>query len=358
MSSPFTLTIDWLAFTLPMGSAQDTMTILEGDWTKSEVGFRGYPRSWMTAGLDRGIGKLGTGAPRAPREVHVDLSGGIVASWPIEKVRTILQWVLSRDGHFTRIDCAFDDRTSSVPLSTISNAVDAGQCVTRADRIQRISSGSIHKGTPSGETIYLGSPHSQTLLRIYDKRLERQAKEHEDWQEYGIRWELEMKKDRAQACGQVLSFLEEANWLEHMVGILRSYVDFRDTNREEEDEHRCRAPLLDWWLLLTEGFKKARLVVEKNPQTLAKAKLWVSRSVAPTLAMCVEHPGGQAWLEHVLVAGKSRLKRKHRRLLNTSQQADRDTSQPEPFDSTTVGGNADAPYQGGEGVSSDSPFPS
>ena len=43
MSFPFTLTIDWLAFTLPSGSVEDTMHILGGDWTKSEVGFRGYP---------------------------------------------------------------------------------------------------------------------------------------------------------------------------------------------------------------------------------------------------------------------------------------------------------------------------
>ena len=37
MSSPFTLTIDWLAFTLPSGSARDTMQMLGGDWTKSEA---------------------------------------------------------------------------------------------------------------------------------------------------------------------------------------------------------------------------------------------------------------------------------------------------------------------------------
>lgn len=330
MSSPFTLTIDWLAFTLPVGSVQDTMHVIGGDWTKSEVGFRGYPSSWITEGAGRGVGKLGTGALRSTREVHVDLSAGIVASWSIDKVRTVLQWVLSRDGHFTRLDCALDDRSSSVPLSTIKQAVDVGQCVTRADRMQRISSGSIHKGTPSGETIYIGSPHSQTLLRIYDKRLERQAKEHEDWQDYGIRWELELKKDRAQVCGQLLSYLEEADWLEYMVGVLRTYIDFRDTSREETNEHRGRAPLLDWWLLLTEGFKKARLVVEKDPHTLAKAKLWVSRAVAPTLAMCAEYPGGQVWLDQVLVVGKSRWKDKHRKLLNTSPQANSSTSDGVP----------------------------
>jgi hypothetical protein len=162
---------------------------------------------------------------------------------------------------------------------------------------------------------------------------------------------LELKKDRAQVCGKVLSFLEEADWLEFMVGVLRSYVDFRDTSREETDAHRCRALLLDWWLLLTEGFKKARLVVEKEAQTLAKVKLWVSQSVAPMLAMCVEHPDGHAWLDQVLVVGKSRWKDKHRRLLKTPQHATHSTSQHELSDITNVGGDADALFQGGEGVS-------
>ena len=166
MSSPFTLVIDWLAFTLPSGSVQDTMQVIGGDWTKSDTGFRGYPTSWITAGAGRGIGKLGTRALRAPLEVHVDLSGGIVAPWPTGKVRTVLQWILKHEGHLTRLDCALDDRNSYVPLSTIRQAIDVGQCVTRADHIQRISSSSIHKGTPSGETIYIGSPQSQTLLRV------------------------------------------------------------------------------------------------------------------------------------------------------------------------------------------------
>ena len=168
MSSPFTLTIDWLAFTLPSGSARDTMEIVGGDWTKSDTGFRGYPVSWITTSASRGVGKLGTGAHRAPLEVHVDLSAGIVAPWPIGKVRTVLQWILKQDGHLTRLDCALDDRNSCVSLSTIRYAIEAGQCVTRADRMQRISSSSIHNATPSGETLYLGSPQSQTLLRVYD----------------------------------------------------------------------------------------------------------------------------------------------------------------------------------------------
>ena len=209
MSSPFTLTIDWLAFTLPSGSAQDTMQMVGGDWTKSDTGFRGYPASWITASAGRGIGKLGTRAPTcSPRSPCRSLRRNCRAVAGREGSHGPSNGFVKQEGHLTRLDCALDDRASCVPLSTIRQAIEAGQCVTRADRMQRISSRSFHKATPSGETLYLGSPQSQTLLRIYDKRLESQAKQREDWQDYGIRWELELKKDRAQVCGQVLSYLE------------------------------------------------------------------------------------------------------------------------------------------------------
>lgn len=341
MSSPFTLTVDWLAFTLPSGSVTDTLELIGGDWTKSPTNFRGYPVSWITVSASRGVGKLGTGATRSPLEVHVDLSAGIVAPWPSGKVRTVLQWIVKQGGHLTRLDCALDDRTSCVPLSTIRQAIEAGQCVTRADRLQRISSRSLHHDTPGGETLYLGSPQSQTLLRIYDKRLESQAKGRKDWQDYGIRWELELKKDRAQVCGQVLSYLEETDWLEFIVGVLRGYVDFRATTRDEDDEFRYRAPLLDWWLLLTDGFKKGRLVVEKEAWTLLKVKRWVSQSVAPLLAVIVEaDPDGHAWLERQISAGKRRWKDKHRGLL---PHENRSNSKQD------AGGDTGGPYKGGRG---------
>ena len=342
MSSPFTLTIDWLSFTLPSGTVKETMEILEGEWTKSQAGFRGYPLSWITVASDRGVGKLGTGAPRSPLEVHVDLSAGIVSAWPARKVRTVLQWLLKQDGHLTRLDCALDDRICTVPLQIIKAAIQTGQCVTRADRMQTIGSSSIHKGTPNGETLYLGSPHSQTLLRIYDKRAELQAKGRSDCESYGIRWELQLKQERAQVCSQVLAYLEETDWLEFIIGVLRSYVDFRHTNREEADEYRYRAPLLGWWQDLTDGFRKGRIVIEKDEQSLPKVKRWVKQSVAPMLAViCAHDPHGQAWLEKQIVSAVGRWKTKHRALANSGQK------KTDRF----AGGNAGAPSQGGEGVS-------
>jgi phage replication initiation protein len=318
MTSPFTLTIDWLAFTLPTASSRETMEVLGGDWTKTKGGFRGYRFVWITTSTGRGIGKLGTGVDRNPGEVHVDLSGGLVAQWPPEKVRAILQWVLHKNGHLTRLDCALDDRVSSVSLTTIKDAVAAGQCVTRAKCWQKTWSGLIHEGTATGETVYLGSRQSQTLLRIYDKRLQMQAQERLDWHDYGIRWELELKQDRAQLCGQMLSYLDDTHWLEFIVGVLRSHIDFRNTQRDEPDEYRYRAPLLDWWATLTDGFRKSRLVVEKEPQTLAEVKSWLHQSVGPLLAVVLEQPNGLDWVQRIAKAGKKRWKTKHHRLLEQS----------------------------------------
>jgi len=302
----------------------------------------------MTVVSDRGVGKLGTGAPRAPVEVHVDLSAGIVSSWPAAKWRTVLQWIWQHDGHLTRIDCALDDRETTVPLQTIKQAIEAGQCVTRADRLQIISASSIHKGTPQGETLYVGSPHSQTMLRIYDKRAESQTKGRDDWASYGIRWELQLKDERAQLCGKILSHIEETDWREYVISVLRSYVDFRETSREEPDDDRYRSPLLGWWKDLTEGFQKGRLVMETETQSIPKVKRWVKHSVAPMLAViCAHHPDGQAWLEKQIVSAVGRWKAKHRALANSGSTRKRHNP--------LAGGDTGAPSQGDEGVPSDSP---
>jgi phage replication initiation protein len=57
MDSGFTLTIDWLAFTVLASNPQETMKVLGGDWSKAKGGFRGYPLSWMRVDGLRGVGK-------------------------------------------------------------------------------------------------------------------------------------------------------------------------------------------------------------------------------------------------------------------------------------------------------------
>src|SRR5262245_42433716 len=175
-AQPFTETLDWLAFTVPQATVEEVRTGVRGDWVGAGAGVRGEPDSWLTTKGRQGVGKLGTGAHRNPHEVHVDLSGGIVSTWEEAKVRTVLAWVFAKQGHVTRMDVALDDRAASVPVEQIRRAVDAGQVVTRSQRFQVLTGSSIRDGTSRGETLYFGSRESQTMLRVYDKRLELQQK--------------------------------------------------------------------------------------------------------------------------------------------------------------------------------------
>ena len=336
MDSAFTLSVDWLAFTVLASNPQETMQVLGGEWSKARGGFRGYPLSWIKWDGMHGVGKLGTNAPRRPNEIHVDLSGGLVSALTLEQIAVLLKWVHAQQGHVTRIDCALDDRAGTVSVATVREAVSAGQCVTRSAQVRHIASNLTHgTGASTGETLYFGSPQSQTLLRIYDKRLELQSKARENWQDYGVRWELELKKDRAEQCARALANLDEADWKEFVVGLLRSYVDFRQITKETEEEERYRAPMLEWYALLTEGFQKGRLAQEKQVQTLQTVKRWVSHALTPLLAVICATPGGEEWLQQEIVRGIARWKDRHRNLLKQP---------PNRFHTSSAGGHAGSPW--------------
>src|SRR5512137_2285790 len=117
----FTETIDWLAFTVPQATVDEVRSVIGGEWFQTETGFRGYPTCWLTTNGRQGVGKLGTGAHRNPKEIHVDLSAGIVSTWDEAKIRTVLNWVFTVAGHITRMDVALDDRTASVPVAQVKD---------------------------------------------------------------------------------------------------------------------------------------------------------------------------------------------------------------------------------------------
>ena len=118
----------------------------------------------MTQGKT-GVGKLGTGAPRNPKEVHVDLSAGIVSQWDETKLKTVLAWIFTQKGHVTRIDVALDDREASVAVETVRLAVEAGQLVSRSKQFKVIQASNHREGTRTGETLYFGCPNRRRRRR-------------------------------------------------------------------------------------------------------------------------------------------------------------------------------------------------
>ena len=116
------------------------------DWIQDQKGFLGYAQGWLCRGPAGGLGRIGTGAKRAPREVHVDLSQELISDWSYEKFQQITQWVLAKQGHFGRIDVALDDRSGIIDVDRLYEAVVKGQCVSHF-RQSRLIAGWIWSGS-------------------------------------------------------------------------------------------------------------------------------------------------------------------------------------------------------------------
>jgi phage replication initiation protein len=313
-SGGFTQTIDWLAFTLPKAEVADVITLIGGDWFQSETGFRGYPVAQLMTQGKTGVGKLGTGAPRNPKEVHVDLSAGIVSQWDETKLKTVLAWIFAQKGHVTRIDVALDDREATVAVETVRQAVEAGQVVSRSKQFKVIQASNHRQGVRTGETLYFGSRESQSMLRVYDKRLELQSRGREDAASYGVRWEMEFKQDRAQACAKALLTLDPKIGGPSWSGCC---VPMWISERPRERPNRMRSigrPLVAWWEGLTEGFRRCRLVVERIQQRLDDVVAWFANALSPMLAVVVACRGDQFLME-MIYAGTKRWNQKHYALL-------------------------------------------
>ena len=56
-----------------------------GEWIKDKKGFLGYRQGWLSRGNAGGLGRIGTGASWAPREVHVDLSQELISGWTYQQ---------------------------------------------------------------------------------------------------------------------------------------------------------------------------------------------------------------------------------------------------------------------------------
>lgn len=310
----FLFSVDWLAFTVPSSTVEDIQQRVGGEWMELEKGFNGYPRAWLCLSTGGGSGRMGTGMSHRTREVHVSLSGEIVSAWEPGKVQAICRWINELKGHGTRVDVALDDRAGHATVSHVIAAADAGQAVMRwstYDAKRRCS----YKGQDDiqGEMITFGSRQSESYLHVYDKQREVAGK-GETVEGPWVRWELELKKDRAQLCVDLFAHLPLDEWREFTVGLLKSCISFRDTTAEAPAWERCRSSELPWWKALTEGFARCRFHVETTDRKLEEVLAWFSQAMRPTLA-ALNCAAGPEWMAKVIESGSLRWKPRHYQLM-------------------------------------------
>lgn len=321
------VSIDWLSFTVFELSLPDAMELFGytvSDFSKAPTGANGYKLRYVLSG--HSVTFLSDGS--AGMGIHVDVSGESVGAFLLsfltacetegfrpedecysldidETVLSALLKLINEYGHVTRLDVAIDDIGGR--YFSVSDVVELRQC---NQIVSKLRSARITKGLDCddnyGETFYLGSPKSEVMLRVYDKQAEtnRKLPQSEQIQAPWVRWELQLRKERAKSVASML-----ANGLELgvvAVGVLGGYV--RIINIDDSNRTRCSTHEV-WELFLSDlqPLKLHQPIIEK---TMDDKRNWLVKQVVPTLTAVIMADGGSMeFIEDNLSQGLERMKR-------------------------------------------------
>lgn len=324
------ISIDWLSWTLSEPCSVDDALSMMGysllDFHLLPTGLNGYLSQLRHNVFPISIqydGSEGMG-------IHVDVSGSAItdlmnhfyqsrlvptpfnaSAYEVDSFEfTVLHDLLASikdHGHITRLDLAIDDYGMAYySMKELHNIFSERQFVSKFRNWKELVK---YRGRDIvGHTIYLGSRSSDIMLRIYDKQLETMEKalatastpDTTPW----VRWELELKKDRAvQTANLIISGQTVANVA---VGILSNYLRIIDI----DNSRSSRCSVSEKWARFVADIAKLRLYRQEPTKTLNDMKRWLERQVAPTLATVMLANGGAIdYLYNLVDAGSCRLKK-------------------------------------------------
>lgn len=296
--------IDWIAFTSVLvadvkemieflGYGQDDFLLLP----KGANGYaklhrlKSFPVSIMSEGNEgMGIHVVITGSAIGDVLQHFEASikettpfGGDAVDLSDFSNTVMVEFLtqIRRIGWLTRLDLAVDDFGGEYfSVEALRELLNCQQVVSRFRRYRDVYESTL-TGEATGHTLYLGSRQSEVMLRIYDKQLEqnqKSEKEEDKITEPWVRWELELKNDRANIASDWL--IQRKSLGEVVTEILNNYVRVIVV----DDSNRSRCSSHPVWEKFINTIHRLSLYVEKAATTIEEKRQWVVRSVLPTLA--------------------------------------------------------------------------
>lgn len=209
-------------------------------------------------------------------------------------------------GWFTRLDVAVDDYGCNYfTCQEINSILDERDYVAKF-RIYEADISRDCQSNVTGYTIYCGARKtSDIFLRIYDKRLEQLHKQPDkvlsDW----VRWEFELKDERADSFARCI--VEGAFFADCAVSLLNGYMRF--IIRDNSNTTRCST--LPKWKEFVQGVKGLRLSVSKKQKSVERSLNWIERQCMPTIAgLCVAEGGSLEFVTKDLAEHYNRLSEK------------------------------------------------
>lgn len=334
LSNGLSCSIDWVSFTITAKKSVGEVLAMFGfnfqDFYECEKGANGYKRMLLLHGstlrvLFDGNDNMG---------VHFDVSGSSVGDlvayykesisedtpWDSKAIDIDIRVVahmfekIMQYGHFTRLDLAIDNKGRIYYRPAELYAIcKSGHTVSKF-RTCSLNESNKFSSDITGCTCYMGKRESNVFLRVYDKQLEHNSKCKDtdepimyEW----VRWELELKNERAQmAVEHIVSGVSVG---EVCVGVLANY--FRVIVLDDSNKSRCSTDIK--WQRFIDDIMPLRLYVHHEEKTLEDKKIWIMRQVAPTLTgIIIANYGDISFLTDHIELQSGRMKRQLRDMVS------------------------------------------
>ena len=172
--------------------------------------------------------------------------------------------IRSGEGHMTRLDIAFDDRTGVLDMQRMKHDRDVANYRSLLSYTAEHRS---HKENIMGMSLYFGAKGSNTNIRIYDKDAE-QGGLGEHW----IRVELQLRD--AYADTVVIPCIFSS--------VLKKYLVFLQPN--PTDSNKCRWPVAPYWNTLLEGAQTLTLSCHKDTYSDGQSRITNLQNVLRSFA--------------------------------------------------------------------------
>lgn len=248
--------------------------------------------------------------------IHLIMTGQGCRSFEVKRnFRELFYLVLvgSKENKFTRIDLAIDDKKDEIiNFDQFLTDLEAGNVSSKWKTWDLILSRTLGSNEFKGRTIYLGKQTSDIFCRIYDKGLERIAKNHVEIEPETLEWtrlEIVFRRDRAELLSNY--FLDSDNGVGQVaLSVLNQYIRFLIPNPNNDRKRSWETAA--WWERLLHNVSKLKLTKDTEERTIEDFEKWVDKQIGPTLAAIMKAKEGEIdWLHQIISEATTRLKSKH-----------------------------------------------
>lgn len=314
---PNSITLDYIRFTLPY-LTENFISLSEfvtGPGERQKTGMNGYTH--RSAVLK--TGSVLWSPDRHEMGIHTVLPASALNAIELTPIG-LINWVLGKGGKFTRIDIAFDDFTGTLDIEEIDRKLRQGEVVTRWRQAKtQTGSYTVGEGVDNGQGVTVGSRSSNSYCRIYDKKMEREAREKPVDLDSWVRVEVEIKGKKAQELAKILAGTAISGGAGNVLSnMLYGLLDFKEPGT---DSNKSRWDTSGWWMDFIQATEKLRLSLPKEERTLDDVKEWWDKFVSPMTAVILlaEVENGQVdgynWLMDSIARGEAKLKGHHKRII-------------------------------------------